>query len=182
MCFWKREWPTVYVLLCQMRYSVIRRNMQQSDSVNQKSCLAHAQGRIFHTCQRCYGQVSWLEQVQINPVCSHAPWQIKWILWVEPWKMHPQNNSFPERCDMHHKTGWLLGKVNSATYPQIMYRREEGQGSSVSFSSLSQVLSVRSKSCVATKYLVITQLDENSQLGLIKAKEKRFVCIYKWCE
>lgn len=67
--------------------------------------------------------------------------------------MHPYDNSLPEGCDMHRETERLPGKVNSTTPTQIMYRKEERQGSSLSFNSPS-VLAVGIKSCVVAVYLV----------------------------
>jgi len=45
------------------------------------------------------------------------------------------------------RPGDIPGKVNSATYPQTMDRKEEGQGSPVSFSSPSQILAGGSELC-----------------------------------
>lgn len=151
-----------------MRYFIIRRDMQQSNtksSLNQKSLLVYAQGRT------CYRQVSWLELVHrilTLFICILA-----------------DNNNFvgqtlkidssdpaPFQCELHQKSG----KENFATCSQIMYRKEEGQGSPLSFSILPQVLAGRSESCVTTMHLIISSWWKQPELMKVK---KRFVHVHE---
>lgn len=153
------EWHIVYVWFCQMRHFIIR-DMQQSNtksSLNKKSPLAHAQGWT------CYRQVSWLELVQgilTLFICIFADNNN----FVAQALKNASSDPAPFQNDLHPKSG----KVNFATCSQITYRKEEGQGSPLSFSIPPQVPAGRSESCVSTIHLIISYWWKQPELIMVK--------------